>query len=109
MSVLGDRRRYLTALIIPAWEELKAWAEGKGVAFTDDEELIRDSRVTVQFAQEIEKHTRDLSRVEKIKRFKVLPPLWSRESGELTPTLKVRRNVVEERYRDLIDEMYPPG
>ncbi|MBW1900949.1 MAG: long-chain fatty acid--CoA ligase [Deltaproteobacteria bacterium] len=108
VSIIGDRRKFLSALIIPAFDELRPWAQECGVAFRDNEELIQNDEVINLYEKEFERCTRHLSRVERIKKFRLLSTEWSQQTGELTPTLKIKRNVVEEKYRELIEEMYPP-
>lgn len=106
VSILGDRRKYLTALVIPAFDELKQWAQKKAIAFRDNTELIQDDQVVSLYEQEIEALTNQFSRVEKIKKFKLLNEEWSQQTLELTPTLKIKRRVIEEKYKKIIDEMY---
>jgi len=104
--VIGDRRPYLTALVVPAFDELTCWALKRTISFRDNEELIQDSRVIGLYEKEIEKYSRHLARVEKIKKYKILSIQWTPQSCELTPTMKMKRRVIEEKYREIIDEMY---
>jgi long-chain acyl-CoA synthetase len=106
VCVIGDRKSYLTALVVPAFDELTCWALEKTISFRDNEELIQDSRVIGLYEKEVEKCTRHLARFEKIKKYKILSMEWTPQSCELTPTLKIKRRIVEEKYREIIDEMY---
>ncbi len=106
MSIIGDRRKYISALIVPQFDELRSWAEEEGIAFRDESELIENDKVLDLYEEEIERYTMHLAQVEKIKKFRLLTSEWSQQTGELTPTWKVKRKVVEEKYKDLIDEMY---
>jgi len=108
VSIIGDRRKFLSALVIPAFDELRPWAQAEEVLFRDNEQLIQDDKVVDLFEKEIAECTRHLSQVEKIKKFRILPTEWSQQSGELTPTLKIKKGVVEEKYKELIEEMYNP-
>lgn len=107
VAVIGDRRKYLSALIIPAFEELGKWAKRKGIQFTNNKELIENEQVNDLIAQEVQKYTKQFSRVEQIRKFKLLEAEWSQASGELTPTLKVKRRVIEQKYAKEIESMYP--
>ncbi len=106
VSVIGDRRKYLTALVVPAFKKLTQWARKRGVVFRDNEELIQDARVIRLFEKEINNCSHKLAQVEKIKKFKLLPNEWTQKTDELTPTLKIKRRVVEEKYIEMIDAMY---
>ncbi|HXK65868.1 MAG TPA: AMP-binding protein, partial [Spirochaetota bacterium] len=107
VAVIGDRRKYLSALVIPAFEELGKWAKKQGIQFTNNKELIENDKVNELIAQEIQKYTKQFSRVEQIRKFKLLEAEWSQASGELTPTLKVKRRVIEQKYAKEIESMYP--
>jgi len=106
VCLIGDRRKYLSALVVPAFNELVQWAQKRAIVFKDNEELIQDARVLDLYEKEIEEGTSQFARVEKIRKFKLLTEDWSQKTGELTPTLKVKRRIVEEKYSELIDEMY---
>ena len=106
IAVVGDARKYITALVVPSFENLEDWAKKKGVAFSSREELIKDPKVIAYYQQIIDKRQKDLGQVERIKRFTLLAKEFSQETGEITPTMKVKRKVVQEKYKDLIDAMY---
>lgn len=108
VAIIGDRRKYLSALIIPAFEELHKWARNNDLAFTDNRDLISNEKVIELFANEIEEHTQQFSRVEQIRRFRLLDAEWTQETDELTPTLKVKRRIIEKKYAQEIESMYPP-
>jgi len=105
-SVIGDCRNYVSALIVPAFDELRMWAQERCIVFCDNGELVRQDHVIALYEKEIEECMRPFARVERIKRFRLLENPWSQMTGELTPTLKVKRRFVEEKYKDIIDEMY---
>ena len=107
ISIIGDRRKYLSALIVPAFDELRKWAESNGIAFDSNEDLIKHEEILRLYEKEIEECTRDYAKVEQIRKFTLLPHEWSQNTGELTPTLKLKRKVVEEKYAREIEDMYP--
>jgi long-chain acyl-CoA synthetase len=104
--VYGDRRKYLTALITLSPEELVAWAAQKGIAERDVEALARHPEVEKLVRAGVEEVNRGLASFEQVKKFVVLGKDFSQETGELTPTLKVRRKVVVEKYGRLLDALY---
>ena len=108
VAVIGDRRKYLSVLVVPAFAELEKWAAKNEASFSSRTELIADSKVNAMIAEEISKNMKHYARVEQIRNFKLLDVDWSQESGELTPSLKVKRKVVEAKYSAEIESMYPP-
>jgi len=107
VSVIGDRRKYLSALIVPNFEELTKWADKVGVRYPSREELIKDEKVQHLYEKVIDKYMRPFSRAEQIRKFCLLPNEWTQQSGELTPTLKCKRRVIEEKFCEEIECMYP--
>jgi long-chain acyl-CoA synthetase len=107
VALVGDRRKYVTALIIPDFAQLGRWAKARRIEYSSNKELISDERTINMISAEIEKLTRDLSQVERIKRFRLIDDVWSQESGDLTPTMKVKRRVIERKYAREIASMYP--
>jgi long-chain acyl-CoA synthetase len=104
--MLGDRRPFPIMLIVPNAEPLKAWAARHGLAADDLESLVRVPDVQTKLEREVRKTLRDLAQFEMPKKFLLLPRDFSVEGGELTPTLKVRRRIVEERHRAAIEALY---
>lgn len=107
--VVADGRPYATALIVPAFDALEAYAKTWNIVFSSREELVRNPIVVRFFEGRIEARQKDLAGYEKVKRIAVLPRPFSQEAGEVTPALTVRRRVIIKNYRDLIDAMYTPG
>ena len=103
--MIGDRRKFAVALVVPNYEALAAWAAERDITGTR-EELVRRPEVVDHYLGLVSSMTDELAQFEKIKKLALLPKELSQEAGELTPTLKVKRRVVEERYRSLIDDMY---
>ena len=104
--LIGDRRPYIIALISPNQEELESWAAAHGVAYDSIEELTKHPDIAAGYAKMIEDTNKNLARYEQIKKFVVLPLMLSIEGGHLTPTLKVKRRVVEKDYSDLVETLY---
>ena len=106
VAIIGDGRKYVSALIVPDFEELKAWAEKRKIKFSSIEELVNNADTHRMMEQRIEGYQKDLASYEQIKRFVLLPRPFTMEAGELTNTLKIRRAVINKRYAPLIDAMY---
>lgn len=106
VAVIGDRRKYVTAIIIPAFEALKEYARRHKIAFSNIDDLIHNSEIIKFFQERIERLQRGLAGFEKIKRFTLLPAEFTMENGELTNTLKLRRPVINEHYAPQIEAMY---
>ncbi|HPL88207.1 MAG TPA: long-chain fatty acid--CoA ligase, partial [Deltaproteobacteria bacterium] len=107
VAVIGDNRKYLSALVVPAFSELESWAKENGVNFSSRAELIKDPKVNELYAKEIEDNMKDYARVEQIRKFTLLDKEWSQETDELTPTLKLKRRIINQKYKDVIEKMYP--
>ncbi|MBP6705530.1 MAG: long-chain fatty acid--CoA ligase [Vicinamibacteria bacterium] len=106
LVMVGNARNYPTALVVPKFENLTRLAEQEGITNTSRAELIANPRVIELMEQAIASMSGELAQYEKIKRITLIPHEFSIDAGELTPTLKVKRRVVEARYKDLIDRMY---
>lgn len=105
-AVIGDQRKYVTAIIIPAFKALKEYAKRKKIAFRNLDDLINNSEIKQMIEQRIERLQRGLPSFERIKRFTMLPREFSIETGELTNTLKLRRPIINRHYADQIEAMY---
>jgi len=104
--LIGDKQNIITALVLPNKEKLKAWAKEQGIAVPEDEaEFLALPDVKKKVKQEIDAHSTALADFEKIKRFTLLSATFSVDSGELTPTLKIKRKVVLQRYAREVAEM----
>jgi long-chain acyl-CoA synthetase len=104
--LIGDRRKYLSALIVPNFDRLEHDVKALGLNVSSHEELVRDERVKALFQNEIDRFNRNLDRQEKIRRFTLLPRDFTIEDDEMTPTMKVKRRNVDKKYKQLIDAMY---
>ena len=106
IAIIGEKRKYLTALIVPSYENLFKFAERHDIKYTDTKDLIENEMINELIFRKIKKHTHEFGRVERIKKFRLLDAEWTQETGELTPSLKVKRNVIEQKYISTIEEMY---
>jgi long-chain acyl-CoA synthetase len=104
--VLGDRHPYPIVLVVPDFDQLGRWARAAGISSEDRHALVRDSRVLNLLEEEVFRRVEEFARYEKPKRIALLAEEFSLERGELTPTLKVRRRVVEDHYRKVIENLY---
>jgi long-chain acyl-CoA synthetase len=104
--VIGDRRKFLSALLVPDFEALRPWAERQGIGAAGNPDLIRDPRVRALLAQEVENVNSGLASFEKVVAWDLLPEEWTLETGELTPTQKVKRRVINQKYGDTIERLY---
>jgi long-chain acyl-CoA synthetase len=106
--LIGHGRKYAAALIVPDWDQLRAYTQHKGIRDAGDTpaELCRDARILDLMQRQVDSLCADLSQYERVKRVALLERELSIEGGELTPTLKVKRRVVDEKYRDVIARLY---
>jgi long-chain acyl-CoA synthetase len=104
--VIGNGRKFASALIVPEWEQLESYAKLKGLNLSTHEEFCRHPRIIDLFERQIAARTQSLAQFEKIKRVALIDHELTVEGDELTPTLKVKRRVVDEKYRDVIDRIY---
>lgn len=104
--VIGDRRPFITALIIPNFEKIEEYAKFNNIAFKDREDLVRNEKVLNFIKAEVDRSTPSLASYEKIKKITLLSREFEIDKGEVTPSLKVRRAIIEKKYKDLIDAMY---
>lgn len=106
VAIVADAKNYVTALIVPAFESLDAWAKEKGIHYESPLELLKHSHVVEHFEQRLKHLQKELAGFEKIKKFTLLPKEFSIEEGLITPTLKLRRKKIYEKYKKEIQAMY---
>lgn len=104
--LIGNERKFPAALIVPNFEQLESYAKHKNLPLKTPAEFCGDARIIDLFNRQVEKLTRDLSQYEKVKKIALLENELTIEGGEMTPTLKVKRRVVDEKYKDVIEKMY---
>lgn len=106
VAVIGERRKYVTALIIPAFEALKEYAEEKKIQYRDLEDLVKNADIKAMIQERIDALQEGFANYEKVKKITLLAKAFSMETGELTNTLKIRRPVIRTRYAKEIEAMY---
>jgi long-chain acyl-CoA synthetase len=106
--MLGDRRKYPVLLVVPNFDQLEKWAKQQNITWTDRAQLLAMPTIQAKMEKEVREHFGDLASYEVPKRIGLLANDFSIESGELTPTLKVKRRIVDRNYKALIDSLYAP-
>ncbi len=106
LMVIGEHQKFASAIIHPNLPYLKEWAEEHGLTFSSNEEMIRDRKVIDMIQKEVNKFNAQLGQVERIKRFKLVADEWTPQSRLMSPTMKLKRKVIEEKYQDLIQEIF---
>ena len=104
--VIGDGRKFPAALIVPDWEQLESYAQLKGLKLHSHEEFCQNPRIIDLFKRQVSARTQNLAQFEKVKRIALLDRELTVEGGELTPTLKIKRRSIDDKYRDVIDRIY---
>ncbi len=104
--MLGDRRKFPVLLVVPDFSALESWASAQQISYESHDDLVADSRVVEFMEQEVLGALTGLARYEQPKRIGLLPRDLRVDAGEITPTLKVKRRAIEEKYRRLIDSLY---
>jgi long-chain acyl-CoA synthetase len=104
--VVGDKRKFISALVVPDFDKLEQFAKTENISYADHEELSKNERVIRLIEEEIDKCTQNLASYERIKKIILLARDFHIDKGEMTPSFKVRRNIIEEKYKDQIDLLY---
>jgi long-chain acyl-CoA synthetase len=106
MVVGGDAMKFVSALIVPCFEQIKEWAKAQGMHFDSHEQIVDNSKIKELINAEIEKYNQEFGKWEQVKKFTLLKKEWSVETGELTPTMKLKRKIIYEKYSKEIEMMY---
>jgi long-chain acyl-CoA synthetase len=104
--VIGDRRKFCSAIIVPSSAAVETWAQREGIVAEDYTSLLSNEKLMAFMQGEIDRLTESFASFERIKKFCLLPELFSQDGGELTPSLKIKRRIVEEKYAAEIEKMY---
>ena len=104
--VVGADQKFPSALVIPSFSDLKGWCKRNGVPDAPNEELVKNEKVMKLYKELIDKYNKSFAQWEQVKRHVLLPTLWTVESGEMTPTMKVKRKVITENNKDVIADIY---
>jgi long-chain acyl-CoA synthetase len=105
-AIIGDRRKFPLVIVAPQFSELETWAKEKGIQYSSREALVEDSRVQELYKGIVAEVNGKLAQFEKLKKIIIVPDEFTLANGSLTPTLKLKRRVIEERYRQRIEEAY---
>jgi long-chain acyl-CoA synthetase len=105
-ALVGDKHKFISALLSPNFAALEDWAKHQGVDAIDRAALVADSRVVALYGEVVREANGGLANFETIKRFRVVADEWSQDSGELTPSMKLKRRVITGRYAAEIDALY---
>ena len=106
MVVGDDQKKFISALIVPSFLQIEAWAKQQGMNFSSNIAMIQDEKINQLIQLEIKKYNSFFGNWEQVKKITLLPEEWTVESGELTPTMKPKRKIINERYQKIIDSMY---
>lgn len=104
--IVGPEKKFVGALIVPSFSNLKDWCRQHNIPFTSNEEIIKNQQVLDMYKDLVESFNKYFNHVEQVKRFELLPNEWSVDTGEMTPKLSLKRKVITEKYRDAIDRIY---
>jgi long-chain acyl-CoA synthetase len=105
-ALVGDKHKFISALISPNFAALEEWAVQHGIGAKTREELVSNTQVTALFGEIVREVNGTLANFETIKRFRIVPEEWSLDSGELTPSMKLKRRVITAKYAKMVDELY---
>lgn len=106
IAVIADTRKFVSALIVPCYDSLEEYAHSINLKYRDRLELLKDSNIVALFEARLKELQKNIENFHQVKRFTLLPTTFSMEKGELTPTLKLRRKIISERYQLEIESMY---
>ena len=106
VMIVGPERKFVGALIIPSFPNLKDWARHNNISEGSNESLIRNEKVLAMYRDLIESFNKYFNHVEQIKKFELLPHEWGIDTGEMTPKLSMKRKVITEKYKDSIERIY---
>jgi long-chain acyl-CoA synthetase len=106
ITVIGDARKFVSALIVPAFDALADYARTHNISYSSREDLIENPRIIQFYQQRIAEHSKELAGHEQIRKFTLLPTPFTQEAGEITPTMKLKRKFVTDKFQDIINKMY---
>jgi len=106
VMVVGSEQKFVGALIVPSFPNLKDWCRQQNIAYTNNENIIHNPAVIAMFKELVESFNKFFNHVEQIKKFQLLEHEWSIDTGEMTPKMSIKRKVVLEKYRDAIERIY---
>ena len=104
--VVGENKQFAAALIVPEFGNLRSWCADKGIEYTTNEEMVKDTEVLKQYKKIVDYYNKFFGDTEKVSRHQLVDYEWSIQTGELTPTLKLRRNFIINKYREDIERLF---
>jgi long-chain acyl-CoA synthetase len=109
MAVFGENQKFAVALVVPDFNDLRNWCANKGIDYTTNTEMVNNDRIRQRYRKEMNKYNAMLGATEQIKRWELIDFEWSTFTGELTPTLKLKRNYIAKKYADVIERLFKAG
>ncbi len=106
MMIVGADQKFVGALIVPSFPNLQEWMRLKGINFTTKEDAVHHPKVLELYQELIESFNKFFNHVEQVKKFELIPDEWTIETGELTPTLKLKRKVIMEKFKNVYERIY---
>ena len=106
VMIVGADKKFVSALIVPSFPNLKDWCRKNGIAESTNDDLLRNPKVIEMFKELVESFNKFFNHVEQVKKFELLAHEWSVDTGEMTPKMSLKRKVVMEKYRDAIERIY---
>ncbi|TAD97579.1 MAG: long-chain fatty acid--CoA ligase, partial [Bacteroidetes bacterium] len=106
LAIIGENQRFPAALVVPAFDHVKIWCEQHDIPYTTDAEMVKNPKVLEKFQSEVNKYNEGFGDWEKIKKFTLMSKVWGIDSGELTPTLKLKRKIINSIYEKEINAIF---
>ncbi|MEO8712259.1 MAG: long-chain fatty acid--CoA ligase [Parafilimonas sp.] len=106
IMVIGESKKFVSALIVPSFSYLKTWMQLHDIVFTTNEDAVKNTEVIKKITDVVDELNKQFNHVEQIKKFELLPAEWSLDTGEMTPKMSLKRKVVMEKFKDVIEEIY---
>ena len=106
MMIVGAEQKFVAALIVPSMPNLKEWMRHKNIPFTTNEDALHNPKILALYKELVESFNNFFNHVEQVKKFELMPQEWTIETGELTPTLKLKRKVIMEKYKPVLERLY---
>jgi long-chain acyl-CoA synthetase len=106
VMVIGEGKKHPSAFLVPNFPYLEDWAKDEGISFSGREDLVKNTKVVEKYQSEVDHYNKGFGSFEQVKKFEIMPNEWGIDTGELTPTLKLRRKIIMEKYDALVKKIY---
>lgn len=106
IMILGENQKFAAALIVPNFADLRSWCNNKHISYTTNEEMIQHPVVKDKFKRVVDYYNKQFGEAEQVKRYLLVDYEWSIQTGELTPTLKLKRNYIQNKYKEKIEKLF---